>query len=300
MDDQTESSRYTETSLREGSGLATRSGPVGIIDAPDPARGSQSDRGRLASYRQELDTENRRNIEFMAVFSHEIRNSLNGIRGAAQILRMQSHSVPAVLRASLLIERQVAHMTRFVDDLLDVSRMQSGHLCLQRRRIDLRTVMTNAVQSVEFDMLNRAHRMTTSLPDAPVWLQADATRLEQVFVNLLVNAAKYTNAGGDITLLVEQEADEAVVRICDKGIGIAPEMLPHIFGLYVQADPSSQRADIGLGIGLALVRSLVESHGGRVSAASAGIQHGSEFTVRLPISPEDDSERTFDRKESIG
>jgi signal transduction histidine kinase len=119
-------------------------------------------------------------------------------------------------------------------------------------------------------------------PDAPVWLQADPARLEQVFVNLLLNAAKYTDAGGRVELFVEQEEVEAIVRIRDSGIGIAPDVLPHVFELFVQANPSSRRADAGLGIGLALVRSLIERHGGRVTAASVGLGHGSEFTIRLP------------------
>jgi signal transduction histidine kinase len=125
--------------------------------------------------------------------------------------------------------------------------------------------------------------MTTAFPDAPVWLQADPARLEQVFVNLLLNAAKYTEAGGNVGLSVERQEGEAVVRISDTGIGIAPDILPRVFDLFVQANPSSPRTDAGLGIGLALVRSLVECHGGRVTAASGGPLHGSEFTVRLPM-----------------
>jgi signal transduction histidine kinase len=124
--------------------------------------------------------------------------------------------------------------------------------------------------------------MSTSFPDAPVWLHADPARLEQVFVNLLLNSAKYTDAGGNIGLFVERKEVEAIVRVRDSGIGIAPDVQPHVFDLFVQAGPSSRRADAGLGIGLALVRSLVERHGGRVSVASAGPGHGSEFTVSLP------------------
>jgi signal transduction histidine kinase len=177
-------------------------------------------------------------------------------------------------------------MTRLVEDLLDVSRVRSGQLRLQCERVDLRTVAAHAAQTVEFTMQQRNHWMTTSFPDAPVWLQADPARLEQVFVNLLLNAAKYTDAGGHIGLAVEREKGEATVCIRDTGIGIAPDVLPHVFDLFVQADPSSRRADAGLGIGLALVRSLVERHGGHITAASAGAGHGSEFTIRLPTPAE--------------
>jgi signal transduction histidine kinase len=231
---------------------------------------------------QELGMENGRNDEFMTVFSHELRNSLGAIGSAARVLRMDTSADPSAVKARVLIERQVGHMTRLIEDLLDVSRVQSGQLRLQCKRIDLCVLAAHAAQTVEFTMQQRHHRMTTSFPDAPVWLQADPARLEQVFVNLLLNAAKYTDAGGDVELFVEQEEVEAIVRIRDSGIGIAPDVLPHVFELFVQADPSSRRADAGLGIGLALVRSLVERHGGRVTAASAGAGHGSEFTVRLP------------------
>jgi len=226
--------------------------------------------------------ESGRNDEFMTVFSHELRNSLGAIGSAACILRRDTSADPSMVKARMLIERQVGHMTRLVEDLLDVSRVRSGQLRLQCQRIDLRLLAAHAAETVEFTMEQRHHRMTTSFPDAPVWLQADPARLEQVFVNLLLNAAKYTDAGGNVELFVEQEELEAIVRIRDSGIGMAPDLLPHVFDLFVQADPSSRRADAGLGIGLALVRSLVERHGGRVTAASVGLGHGSEFTVRLP------------------
>jgi len=223
-----------------------------------------------------------RNDEFMTVFSHELRNSLGAIGSATCILRRDKSADHSMVKARMLIERQVGHMTRLVEDLLDVSRVRSGQLRLQSQRIDLRLLAAHAAETVEFTMEQRHHRMTTSFPDAPVWLQADPARLEQVFVNLLLNAAKYTDAGGNVELFVEQEELEAIVRIRDSGIGMAPDLLPHVFDLFVQADPSSRRADAGLGIGLALVRSLVERHGGRVTAASVGLRHGSEFTVRLP------------------
>jgi signal transduction histidine kinase len=237
----------------------------------------------LALRGQVLGTTTGQNNEFVTVFSHELRNSLGAIRSAAHILRRDASADPYSVKARMLIERQVGQMTRLVEDLLDASRVRSGQLCLQCERIDLRVLAAHAAQTVEFTMQQRHHRMTTSLPDAPVWMQADAARLEQVFVNLLLNAAKYTDAGGNVELLVEREEDEAIVRVRDSGIGIAPDVLPHVFDLFVQADPSSRRVDAGLGIGLALVRSLVERHGGRVTVVSStGPGHGSEFTVRLP------------------
>jgi signal transduction histidine kinase len=236
----------------------------------------------LASRGRNLGRENGRNNEFVTVFSHELRNSLGAIRTAAHILRLDTSADPSTVRARMLIERQVGQMARLAEDLLDASRVQSGQLCLQCERIDLRVLAAHAAQTVEFTMQQHHHQMATSFPDAPVWLQADPARLEQVFVNLLLNAAKYTDGGGNVGLFVELEENEAIVRIRDSGIGIAPDVLPHVFDLFVQADPSSRRADAGLGIGLALVRSLVERHGGRVTVTSAGPGHGSEFTVRLP------------------
>jgi signal transduction histidine kinase len=238
--------------------------------------------GHPLSSGQELGMESGRNNEFMTVFSHELRNSLGAIRSAARILSVDTSADPSAVKARLLIERQVGQMTRLVEDLLDVSRVRNGQLRLKCERIDLRVLAAHAAQTVEFTMQQRHHQMTTSFPDAPVWLRADPARLEQVFVNLLLNAAKYTDEGGNIGLFVEREEVEAIVRIRDSGIGIAPDVLPHVFDLFVQADPSSRRADAGLGIGLALVRSLVERHGGRVTVVSAGLGHGSEFTVRLP------------------
>jgi signal transduction histidine kinase len=233
---------------------------------------------------QTLGTQDDPNDEFMTVLSHELRNSLGAIRSAACVLRMDISAGPAAVKARELIERQVGHMTRLVEDLHDMSRVRRGQLCLRCERLDLCAVAAQAVRTVEFTMQHHHHRMTTSFPSAPVWLQGDPTRLEQVFVNLLLNAAKYTDAGGDVGLFVEREEGEAIVCIRDTGIGIAPEILPKVFDLFVQADSSSRHAEGGLGIGLALVRSLVECHGGHVAVASAGAGHGSEFTVRLPIS----------------
>lgn len=165
--------------------------------------------------------------------------------------------------------------------ICSISRIRNGQLRLHRARIDLCTVVANSVQTVELTMQQRNHRMTTSFPDVPVWLMGDAGRLEQVFVNLLVNAAKYTDVGGDVAVSVKQAANEAVIRFRDTGVGIAADILPKVFDPYVQADPASRKG--GLGLGLPLVRSLVESHGGRVTATSEGVGQGSEFTIHLPV-----------------
>jgi signal transduction histidine kinase len=173
-------------------------------------------------------------------------------------------------------------MTRLADDLLDISRVNHGRLHLQRERIDLRVSVSNAIETVESDINEHHHRLTTSMPDAPVWLQADPRRLEQVFVNVLANACRYTDAGGDLAVWVHTRDGQAVVRVRDSGIGIAPDALPYIFDLFKQANEGDPRSRSGLGIGLALVRDLVELHGGSVGAASAGSGQGSEFTVCLP------------------
>lgn len=277
MNDQSESARGDRASAKHINGRA-----VDDLLADPKLTVRRAETSQRFSTGQELGMANSRNNEFMTVFSHELRNSLGAIRSAARILRMDTSADPSAVKARLLIERQVEQMTRLVEDLLDVSRVRTGRLRLKCERIDLRVLAARAVQTVEFTMQHRHHRMTTSFPDAPVWLHADPARLEQVFVNLLLNAAKYTDAGGNIGLFVERKEAEAIVRVRDSGIGIAPDVQPHVFDLFVQAGPSSHQADAGLGIGLALVRSLVERHGGRVTVASAGPGHGSEFTVSLP------------------
>lgn len=222
---------------------------------------------------------------FVTIVSHELRNSLGAIRSATHLLCVETSTCTGA-KARMLIERQVAKMTSLVEDLADISRSGHGPMQLQCERSDLCAIAAQAAQTVEFTMQQRNHRITTSFPDAPIWVQADGARLEQAFVNLLINAAKYTDPGGQIGLFVGRENCEAVVRVRDNGIGIDSEVLPHVFDLFVQADPSSRRADAGLGIGLALVRSVVDRHGGHVTATSAGRGCGSEFAVHLPISAE--------------
>jgi signal transduction histidine kinase len=232
---------------------------------------------------QELGKDKGQRDEFMTVFSHELRNSLGAIRSATWILRAEASAGSTAVKARQVIERQVAQMTRLVEDLLDMSRVRRGQLTLHCERVDLRAITADAARTVAFIMQERNHRLTTALPDGPVWLHADAGRLEQVIVNLLLNAAKYTEPGGNIQLDVTGEPGEAILRIRDDGIGIESKALPLVFDLFSQANPSSRDAKGGLGIGLALARNLVEHHGGRISAASAGLGRGSEFTIRLPM-----------------
>jgi signal transduction histidine kinase len=234
---------------------------------------------------QENITRNGSNNDYMTVVSHELRNSLSAIRTATGVLSLDISADLTAVKARIVIERQVTQITRLVDDILDVSRVRIGQLGVHCERVDLCAVAARALQAVEFTMLMRSHSVQTSFPDdAPVWLEADPARLEEVLVNLLLNASKYTDLGGDIWLSVERQDREAVVRVRDTGIGIEPGILPRVFDLYFRADRSPRHLEAGLGIGLALVRSLVERHGGVVTAASAGPGRGSEFIVRLPIS----------------
>jgi signal transduction histidine kinase len=252
---------------------------VGMITGEN---GGALRQARLQVQVQALACANRRKDEFLAILSHELRSPLASIQHAVCVLRKQAGEVSTQQRMHALIERQLGRMAHLVDELLDVSRITSGHLRLQRERLDLRDVVSHSIETLEWDLLERNHRLATELPDAPVWLQADPIRLEQVFVNLLANASRYTNAGGRLTAWVHTKDGEAIVRVRDSGIGIAPEALPHIFDLFKQGAAADPRSNAGLGVGLAVVRNLVELHGGSVNAASSGVGQGSEFTVRLP------------------
>ena len=224
----------------------------------------------------------RRKDEFLAMLSHELRNPLAPISNAVQLLRLQENEDPLQQHARAIIERQVAQLTRLVDDLMEVSRITTGRLQLRQDRVVVESIVERAVETTRPLLDQRRHELTVSLPPQPIWLRADADRLEQVVVNLLTNAAKYTDEGGQIGLTVEQRGDECVLRVRDTGVGIAPELLPRVFDLFTQAKRSLDRSQGGLGIGLALVQRLVEMHGGRVEAFSA-LGQGSEFVVRLPI-----------------
>ena len=225
---------------------------------------------------------NRRKDEFLAMLSHELRNPLAPIVNAVHLLGVQPNGDPLQERARSIIERQVTQLTRLVDDLMDVSRVSTGRVHLQLDYVAMSGVVERAVEAIRHLIDERGHELTVSLPPQPIWLHADAARLEQIVVNLLTNAAKYTEHGGHIWLSVEQEGDECVLRVRDTGIGIAPELLPRVFDLFTQAERSLARSQGGLGIGLALVQRLVEMHQGRVEAHST-LGQGSEFVVTLPV-----------------
>jgi len=225
---------------------------------------------------------NRSKEEFMALLSHELRNPLSPILNALDVQRHVKTDDPILRQAGDIIERQVGHMVRLVDDLLDISRITKGKLRLNKERVELRTVANRAAEAARPFIDCRKHEFSMSLPTEPIWVEADPTRLEQIIVNLLNNAAKYTDPGGGlIRLSLSRAGDEAILKVRDNGLGMPPQMLPRIFDLFTQVDSTLSRSHGGLGVGLALVRTLVEMHEGRVQAFSAGVNQGSEFTVIL-------------------
>ncbi|WP_432743164.1 PAS domain S-box protein [Methylobacter sp. G7] len=225
---------------------------------------------------------NQRKDEFLAMLAHELRNPLAPIRNTVQLLNRQKITDPTLAKACHVIDRQVTHMVRLLDDLLDVARYIQGKIRLQVEHLELTDIINNAVETSYPLIESRGQALIIAQAATPQWIQGDRVRLAQVLSNLLNNAAKYTNEGGKITLSVTQEGSDVVIDIRDTGVGIAPEILPQIFDLFTQADHSLAHSQGGLGIGLTLVRQLVEKHGGTVTAASAGIGHGSTFSVRLP------------------
>jgi two-component system CheB/CheR fusion protein len=239
-------------------------------------------RKRLEADLQEAD---RRKDEFLGMLAHELRNPLVPIRNAVQVLRLRGHDDPALAQARAMIDRQVAHMARLLDDLLDVARITRGKIALRKEPVLLADLVHQAIEDVRPLVEPHGHALAVSVAPEPIWLDADAVRLTQVIVNLLHNAAKYTGADGRITLSAGREGADAVIRVCDTGIGLEPDLVPRLFGVFVQGATSLDRSHGGLGVGLALVRALVELHGGRVEAHSAGAGRGSEFVVILPAGP---------------
>jgi CheY-like chemotaxis protein/nitrogen-specific signal transduction histidine kinase len=230
----------------------------------------------------DLSDADRRKDEFLATLAHELRNPLAPIRNALQVIRLSSDP-QAHEEARSMMQRQLEQMVRLVDDLLDVNRITRGMLELRREKVQLSAVVNSAVETSRPVIDYMDHQFTVSLPEQPILVDADPTRLAQVFSNLLNNSAKYMNRGGQIWVTVSRNGSEVVVSVKDTGIGIAADHLPRIFEMFSQVEASLERSQGGLGIGLTLVRRLVEMHGGRIEARSDGLDKGSEFIVSLPI-----------------
>lgn len=223
-----------------------------------------------------------RKDEFIALLAHELRNPLAPIRSGLQVIRLAQQDPEAVEQARAMMDRQLGHMVRLIDDLLDVSRISQNKMELRRSQVLLADIVAHAVETSRPVIAAAGHRLTVALPEQPVTVDADLTRLAQVLSNLLTNSAKYTDRGGDIRVEARIEGDNVTIAVKDNGVGIPTDALPHVFDMFSQAGASMERSRGGLGIGLALVRGLVEMHGGSVSAESGGAGAGSTFTVRLP------------------
>jgi PAS domain S-box-containing protein len=236
---------------------------------------------------EELKDADRQKDEFLATLAHELRNPLAPIRNALRLMSDPAAGDHESDRA--MAERQVAHLARLVDDLIDVARITQGKIELRREAVALASLVTGVVATVDPAVRERGQSLEVSLPDGPVWLEADPTRLEQVRWNLLDNAIKYTNPGGRISLRVEARGGEVALRVEDTGIGISPEALPRVFEMFYQGPSRSDRMKEGLGIGLGLIRKLVELHGGRIEARSEGPGRGSQFVVTLPLATADEA-----------
>ena len=243
------------------------------------------DQQKLASLNHQLRQQDRRKDDFIATLSHELRNPLAPIRAAAKVIASPQVAPAQLQRAQLIIERQVTHMALLLDDLLDVARITQGKLQLKKETVALIDVVDAAVEAVRPALNGKNHELSLSLPTEPVLLDADPLRLSQILSNLLMNAAKYSDAGGHIQVAGAIQGDRVALSVKDNGIGIPPESITGIFEMFSQIEGVTGRSDGGLGIGLALVKGLTELHGGTVEARSGGLGHGSEFIVRLPFVP---------------
>jgi PAS domain S-box-containing protein len=234
-------------------------------------------------YEQALKDADRRKDEFLATLAHELRNPLAPLRNGLEVMKLARGNTQLVEQSRAMMERQLGQMVRLVDDLLDVSRISRGKITLHRQRVELAAVVQQAVETSRPLIDASEHELAISVPREPIYVNADVTRLAQVFANLLNNAAKYTERGGRISLSIERQGSDAVVSVQDNGVGIPPPMLPNLFEMFTQVDRSLERSQGGLGIGLSIVKRLTEMHGGTVEAHSAGYGQGSEFVVRLPV-----------------
>ena len=254
----------------------------------------------LRRYAAQLQQADRRKDEFLAMLAHELRNPLAPIRNAVKIFDLLAPEHPELTEVRAMVSRQVEHLSRLVDDLLDVSRITQGKIMLRKSALELGPIVLSVVDLARPMLQARLQELSLNLPDEPIRLEADSTRLEQAIGNIIDNAIKYTQEGGRISLSLERRAKrhangagEAVISVRDNGPGIAPALLPHVFDLFSQADRTLDRSEGGLGIGLSLVKRLIELHGGSVEARSNGPGEGSEFLIRLPLEPaQDDAHET--------
>jgi signal transduction histidine kinase/CheY-like chemotaxis protein len=272
---------FTERAERMVTGAAAHA--AAAIERARLYKAAQTEIAERKRAEQALRESDRRKDEFLAILAHELRNPLAPIRYAIAIASKQHRTPEQRQWVDELVERQVGHMARLLDDLLDVSRITRGMLELRKARIDLTSPIATAIEAARPLIDGKKHALTIDLPKESVRLEADPVRLAQVFSNLLTNAAKYTDNGGRIELRAWTEGGHAVIAVRDSGIGIAPEMLPRLFTLFAQAKNALERSEGGLGIGLALVRGIVDLHGGAIEARSDGAGRGSEFIVRVPL-----------------
>ena len=236
-----------------------------------------------ANAEQGLREADRRKDEFLAILAHELRNPLAPLRNALEVMRLAPRDLDVVEQARAMMSRQLSQMVRLIDDLMDVSRISRGKVELRRERVELAPIVSQAVETSRPLIDANRQRLSIEMPTKSIFIDADPTRLAQVFANLLNNAAKYTNPAGSITFAVRCSADHVVVSVRDDGLGIPAEMLPRVFDMFLQVDRSLEKAQGGLGVGLSLVKGLVELHGGNVEAHSEGPGRGSEFVVRMPL-----------------
>jgi signal transduction histidine kinase/CheY-like chemotaxis protein len=244
------------------------------------------DAERSREYVARLGDADRRKTEFLAMLAHELRNPLATIRAGLQVQRLAGPDAQTPNSVTELMERQVAHLVRLVDDLLDVNRIDKGKVHLRRERVALAIIVHAAVETARSLIERMGHKLLLEMPPEAIWLNADPLRLAQVVGNLLNNASQFTANGGCISLTVALRGEAAEIRVRDTGVGIGADQLPFVFDMFMQAEAPLERSGAGLGIGLALAKNLVEMHGGTVEAHSAGLGHGSEFVVRLPVTHE--------------
>jgi len=245
-------------------------------DEAEEARAAVKDREHRLHYEAQLKD------EFLATLAHELRNPLAPLRNVSAILRMEQLSQTAQ-HATGVMERQILQLVRLIDDLMDVSRITRGQLTLRKERVDLRSIIESAVETAQPQLTSAGVTLTLDIPAAPLMLDADATRISQVVLNLLTNAAKFTPSGGSVTVLAKPQSERVSITVRDTGVGIASEDQERVFGMFVQLNRDMRRSQTGLGIGLTLVKQMTEMHGGSVAVWSAGTGQGSEFTITLPL-----------------